>query len=895
VGDDEYAGRGRGDGDCDATLTAVDSIMEANPVGIGSGSDGSGGGSGGSGGARNTASTNSTTTTGPDTRPPPAPPASPLFLLRHYHHHLPHPDPQNSRLEADIEAGTKTDDNVATNIRRGGGRGRGEEEGQEHRYILAHPQPQRQRRPPLLYRVQGNDDGGFDRRLQYYNYNYNYNTLNNTLSPPSYFSPPSTPPTPHNFLTTYRTFGLRNSAMGTPDELLHNEQQQQPLLSSVEPESMGGHDCGRGDGGGVCSCGRGGGFWRRMATHRRTRGVRMVMFGLAAALVLGVVGLVMTHVHNKHHNRYNNHFHHQCPGHNPFPSERHDNGPFADPSLYDKELTWTPLQRCRALPEKRLPVHTFPVSFDGSRPLNLTQTITLPNVIATDDDPIAFMAYSQKNRLQHPQIWGDVVLRPVEGDAEPGVTVEIITNDVPIGVSWNEYAQSLEIVNDWIHWPDSSEGLPCVQMRITAWVPHNEEEASVERLIVNTVDLDISLLSGLDLAVVGGDASFRSLVGNSIQVAEHGVSLRSRNIHVNGVASDVRGPWPLYDTLEIDTASGDVDVSVVLKSANKDEPKPALLKVTSVSGTIDVVEPDIRDFVNQVQVQVQVQDQDQDEDDGDGDIGTFVWAIPPREYNVHIESTSGDISAFVAASSEASVRSVSGKVNLRMLPAWASDAEEGSALHLDTETKSGSVDVEVFDPLIVFFDMCECECVDMDVENEDENENEVGEEDLKIKKRLEEIFQRIIQKAFPEEGGVPCEDEEEDVETMVCIADGDDADSEMTLDECEDMLMDIDPDTTLGKFFLAIMSTPFHPLVARHASLSGALSIRYPNSWRGRFSAFSLSGAVDVRGEDVEIDTEGEMVGKKVTGGKGEDQDEGSTARLESMSGEVRLVIGGGE
>ncbi|KJZ78819.1 hypothetical protein HIM_01592 [Hirsutella minnesotensis 3608] len=78
-------------------------------------------------------------------------------------------------------------------------------------------------------------------------------------------------------------------------------------------------------------------------------------------------------------------------------------------------------------------------------------------------------------------------------------------------------------------------------------------------------------------------------------------------------------------------------------------------------------------------------------------------------------------------------------------------------------------------------------------------------------------------------------------------------------------------------------------LESRYNSISGALQLKYPSSWRGRFHTEALSGDIEVHGKDVDIIRRGRSIGRYVDGRKG---DGGSNLIAKTISGDVELTFG---
>jgi DUF4097 and DUF4098 domain-containing protein YvlB len=122
------------------------------------------------------------------------------------------------------------------------------------------------------------------------------------------------------------------------------------------------------------------------------------------------------------------------------------------------------------------------------------------------------------------------------------------------------------------------------------------------------------------------------------------------------------------------SASGDIEAQVAPKAADKQSAKEAKLKVQTASGDVKLEEP-VASTVNS---------------------GKLGKKIPPRDYQVEVSTASGEISATIAMTSIAKIESVSGDLNLKILPLITKDSKKTS---LTTDTKSGSTNLNVYEAI----------------------------------------------------------------------------------------------------------------------------------------------------------------------------------------------------
>jgi hypothetical protein len=298
-------------------------------------------------------------------------------------------------------------------------------------------------------------------------------------------------------------------------------------------------------------------------------------------------------------------------------------------------------------------------------------------------------------------VQGDLIFRRI-GDGTPGpsVVVKSIVNDdrIQVNLKWNAGEQNLWVgVPQSLPWDEAATG-PCVSIVATVWVPDDGKFLDIE---AKTVHLGIKLLDNLSLLV--SQKTTLSSVAGSIVAASTGVDSRdkellavgprgsfrfdSRRIHVKTISSNIIGAWPLYDSLLLETTSGDIKTYITPKEAKKDSVKPAALVIKSLSGTIEFHEP-VHEATNALLMSQYNQD---------GSVRPAEVIIPPRDYRVDIHSTSGNIQGALAFTSLCKVHSTSANINLDLLPVL--DSDNLGSVSLDSSVTSGTTAINVMEPL----------------------------------------------------------------------------------------------------------------------------------------------------------------------------------------------------
>ncbi|KAM5382858.1 hypothetical protein ACJZ2D_002249 [Fusarium nematophilum] len=462
-------------------------------------------------------------------------------------------------------------------------------------------------------------------------------------APPAYTPSPTTTTSPST-TTNYQTFA-QSATMGRPDD--------QQLLIHHPPESMSSPpDSDKPS------------RWRRFRDGVTSVDLRSRIKTILGSLVIfSVVFMIFSSFT-------------MIPNHDHGPPGRHaDNDPVKSPDKKPDDFTWDPPRACFNSPHRFDTVKTY-TELRYTRNLSIVQTIERDN---------------NGRSGWNPHVFGEVILRPADGSLPPYIELQVISNHESLGVKveYDEDTQLFKMITPQrVSW-DVSTQAPCIQIRATVWVPR---DSIINALGINTLHLDVDVKEGFVLGVMqgvaihstSGDVRTPSLeAGSKDDVVVLPYTLSSREIRVHTTSGDVKGWYPLYDLLDIQTVSGDVAASIGPKPADPQGVRPAELRVRSSSGAITLDEP--------IDRAAQTVRPDR--------------AFPPRDYIVDLVTASGDITASLAASSIASFKSQSGDLKLRLWPVLDSGllaAAEGKASNkpaLETDTKSGITQVTILEPL----------------------------------------------------------------------------------------------------------------------------------------------------------------------------------------------------
>ncbi|KAG5769128.1 hypothetical protein H9Q72_003548 [Fusarium xylarioides] len=454
-------------------------------------------------------------------------------------------------------------------------------------------------------------------------------------APPAY-SPSPTTTSPPTTVNNYQTFAS-TATMGRPEE-------NRPLINHA-PESMSS----------PYNSAQQPSRWQQFKDSVSNFNVRKkVKTILASLLIFSVFFMIFSSF-----TMQSNHGSHSNPV--------EDNDPVALPADDGDDFDWNPSRTCLEKPQ-HFAHFIEEIDIQSDRNLSIIQR----------------MVKSNEGWSTH--VSGEVILRPVDDSSPATIELQVISNhdNLRAKADFDKTTQVFEIeVPRRIAW-SSSDKAPCIQIRITVSA---HRETILEHLNIETQQLDVNLKEGVVLGVQNG-VNIRSASGD---ITSPGIktikdkevvpyTLSSREIRIHTASGDVKGWYPLYDLLDISTASGDIITNIGPKPVNPQNVRPAELRVRSASGTIKIDEP-----LTSAQKAARPDRE-----------------FPPRDYTIDIITASGDITADVAASSSASFKSQSGDMKLQIWPVLDSGLltiNEKAKPTIITDTKSGDTHVTILEPL----------------------------------------------------------------------------------------------------------------------------------------------------------------------------------------------------
>ncbi|KUI74012.1 hypothetical protein VM1G_09496 [Cytospora mali] len=527
-------------------------------------------------------------------------------------------------------------------------------------------------------------------------------------APPAY-TPSPTSPSGVSPSSNYQTFSPSNMGRISESEsrgLLagHNQQYR-------SPQDMGGRQADE-DGYGFTRAGH----WRDRARgcvpHFTGRTCKLLVFGLVLLFV--TLGFVVSFFGSVKDERKNHIPGGSKPGHGGSGSSPIGTMPVQDENgirlaypPFDGDMQWAEGQLCTEY-QIQYPTQTFNIEFSDTDSLYFFQSIKKDHAYDGQDVHVS----------------GDVVVRRAgKGTPGPSITLEVVSNSeqIELDINWDHNQQQLKILTPpSIPWGRNSRTSPCLQIRATIWTPAG---SALDTLSIEAVHLGVKLLDNLSLKT-GNLARISSTVGTVVAAtdgekdakrlmrdgAPASFRLDSRHVEVKTVSSSIAGTWPLYDYLGLQTMSGAIRAGVQPKEALKEKPLPAVLYVHTTSGTVEIYEP-VVDAAAAAAAALAVLRTEGGAGAGAQEFGTAVRdIIPPRQYEVEIQTMSGSIGGSVAFGSACHIHTTSGNIDLNLLPVLdrsqitssprrGGSSSSSSRSVLETATTSGTTVINVMGAL----------------------------------------------------------------------------------------------------------------------------------------------------------------------------------------------------
>lgn len=386
------------------------------------------------------------------------------------------------------------------------------------------------------------------------------------------------------------------------------------------------------------------------------------------------------------------------------------------------------------------------------------------------------------------------------------------------------------------NWSSATQGgLPCVQIRATIWVPR---DAVLDSLNVEGVHLGVKLLDNLSLRA-NRFARLASTVG--------GVSV-STDGEKDAVQLMREAP---PSSFQLDSRY--IEVKTLSSPITGSYPLYDYLGLQTLSGTITAgVQPKeaLKDHLRPAVLYAKSMS---------GNIELYEPVteasmagapakslIPPRQYGVDLYSKSGNVKAHAAFGLWCKTHTTSGNVDLTLLPVLdgSQRGRDNSGPYLETQTTSGTTTVNV----------------------------------MEVMWRDIESGSLMSAPASPPPQSPP----------TLPVRDADPYDLlDSPAKRDDNAVVAVAPQVQSSVPALTNLN-------ARHQATSATIKVHYPQSYEGYIDADSLSGHLDVGGQDVvpiRVDQEFPGIGKHVLAHKGP-EGVGGTIKLHTTSGKITAMVG---
>ncbi|KAL9563288.1 hypothetical protein ACKAV7_012577 [Fusarium commune] len=213
-----------------------------------------------------------------------------------------------------------------------------------------------------------------------------------------------------------------------------------------------------------------------------------------------------------------------------------DNEPVAPPADDGDDFDWNPSRACLEKPQ-HFAHFIEEIDLQSDRNLSIIQRMVKSNDL--------------KGWSTH--VSGEVILRPVEDSSPASIELQVISNhdNLRVKADFNKTTQQLDV--------KLKEGIV------------------------------LGVQNGVNIRSASGDITspgIKTIKGKEVVP----YTLSSREIRIHTASGDVKGWYPLYDLLDIETASGDIITNIGPKPVNPQNVRPAEFRVRSASGTVKIDE-----------------------------------------------------------------------------------------------------------------------------------------------------------------------------------------------------------------------------------------------------------------------------------------------------------------
>lgn len=267
---------------------------------------------------------------------------------------------------------------------------------------------------------------------------------------------------------------------------------------------------------------------------------------------------------------------------------------------------------------------------------------------------------------------GDVQVRLAEQSFGTNIRVELalhasdpkLTSSEWLGIVKTDSALTLKTPR-WMPKEDASasnEHSPCICISATLWIAPG---TVLETLGIDAETLSVDFFPGLDYGITKSTeiSVYSATLSIKANNAPEKLTINSRETVIDVSSGSVTGSYPLYDYLSIHTESGSIDVTIDPKAAFKENVKPAVLRLTSNSGSVRA--------------------------------RTSTVAAPDREYRADVSTSSGSIDVSLIHGIRTSLRSINGRITADLYPF----GDNNTRTEIESHCNSGSTDITLHSSL----------------------------------------------------------------------------------------------------------------------------------------------------------------------------------------------------
>jgi hypothetical protein len=199
----------------------------------------------------------------------------------------------------------------------------------------------------------------------------------------------------------------------------------------------------------------------------------------------------------------------------------------------------------------------------------------------------------------------------------------------------------------------------CLAVNVSMYFRRN---LTLENLIISPMMSNVEFLQ--DIGLVVSDTTGIDIKAGWLNAKPFPAS---RKTQINVSAGGVRGEYPLYDVLWINSQAGSVRVHVIPKPIDEENPAPAELRVYADAGSIDIAFPPPN------------------------------ITIPDRDYFTDIKTARGSVTGNYIHGKDTSLVTGAGRIAAKVLPFLDdTDTSRNSTFH--TATDAGIQDIELLSP-----------------------------------------------------------------------------------------------------------------------------------------------------------------------------------------------------